>query len=122
MKRSTICLTLAFVITVLISGCGSSSSSQPVSTESIQSSIQKELNDNPKIKDKGFTVKVTQFNNGFLTLNVTGASSVVASKINGGTELSTIYMGSSMSVGPLMEAEETLKKRPEVKGIKWTAN
>lgn len=131
MNRKAISSIILFLILFSVIGCDSQSNqvrsaenipaSKP-SSQSIQESIQKELDDNPEIKQKGLSVKVVNLNSGFLTLNISGLTHERAIRqINGGTELSYIYMCCTMSVGPIMEAEEIIKKRPEIKGISWTA-
>ena len=101
---------MAATATILAIGCSST-----------ESAIQKDLDTNPKFKEKGITAKVTGSDNGYYTITVKGFSPKLTKAINEGEDFRVIYMLISTNIEPVVEMDQILKKRPEVKGIKWKA-
>ena len=87
----------------------------------LKADIQGELDANPKLSQKGIKATVLDVKEGFVTINVSGLHSRISNAIQKGDSLKDIYNFVSMDIEPLMEAEELLKKRPEVKGVTWVA-
>jgi hypothetical protein len=85
----------------------------------LKANIQSELDANPKLSQKGLKATVLDVKEGFVTISVAGYGSRINKAIQKGTSLREIYDFESMDIEPLMEAEEILKKRPEVKGVTW---
>lgn len=114
MKTSQIPILVFLVVAIIITGLLSAGCSNQVS------SIQKDLDDNPKLKEQGITVKVTEFNNGYVMLTAKGLSRNEAEALR---QRKTAEGFSFIVPGlfALAEAEEILKKRPDVKGVMWTA-
>jgi hypothetical protein len=78
------------------------------------------LDSNPKLKQAGVEVRVTELKNGCATLTVTrGLGRKARSALMSGQSVRDIYMGASTDVGVLIEAEEVLKKRPDLKDVVW---
>ena len=89
----------------------------------LRDNIQAELDSNPDLYKRGIRVDVAHINpNGFVYLRVkSGISRDTQCAITRGETLSNIAAFKDASVTPLIEAEQTLKKRPDVKGVTWQA-
>jgi hypothetical protein len=85
------------------------------------SEIQKDLDTNPKLSRNGIKAKLAKSDNGYLTIMVWGLRKKATDAINKGEELEHISMLVTEDVLPLVEMEEILKKRVDVKGIQWKA-
>lgn len=85
------------------------------------SSVQKDLDTNPKFKEKGITAKVINSENGYYTIMVKGFGPNLTKAINDGEDFGVIAMFTSTDIGLIAEMEQILKKRPDVKAIKWKA-
>ena len=86
-------------------------------------SIQKDIDDNPKLKRQDVKVEVSSINNGYMILKVkSGFSAQTLESIHRGTDLREIVLFRDKTVGVLLEIEEILKKRSDVKAIEWTAD
>ena len=84
--------------------------------------VQREFDSNPKLREHGVVVKVIKIENGYVTANIErGFSSKTAKAINDGRSLNEIYFFTDTSVNVLIESEEILKKKPEIKAVMWTA-
>ena len=101
----------AFCLALICSAC--------TQTASSVGSIQSDLDHNPKIHDKGYTVAVQSFDHGYLTLSVKGLRPNAARALEKGDDLMTIAWTKEGNVSVLMEAEGMLKRRGDVKGVKW---
>jgi hypothetical protein len=83
---------------------------------------QHEFDTNPKLKARGIVVTVLEVKNGYLKANIDkGFSSRTRKAINDGKSLKEIYLFTDDSVSVLNEAEEILKRKPEIKSVMWTA-
>lgn len=85
------------------------------------SSIQADIDSNPKLKQKNITAKIVASNNGYYSILVKGLGSGAIDAINKGQDLGSIAMLTTMDVIPLIEMEQILRKRAEVKGVVWKA-
>jgi|HubBroStandDraft_6_1064221.scaffolds.fasta_scaffold01238_22 hypothetical protein len=84
--------------------------------------VQREFDSNPKLKERGIVVKVLKIENGYVTANIEkGFPSKTRKAINDGRSLNEIYYLTDTSVNVLSEAEDILKKKPEIKAVMWTA-
>jgi hypothetical protein len=104
-------LTVAFTLAcVLSSGC-----SNPIS------SVQRDLDANPRLKQKGITTQVMQINNGYATIAVKGFGPDVTKALKDGMSLKEIEWGISTDIEVIQDAETAIKKNPAIKGVMWTA-
>lgn len=100
---------------------------RPISkNECLQYFVIKELKSNPKFKQLGIEMFVRQVQNGYITIAI-GAndkyfSDDTIAALRNGQSLRDIQTSSDKSVGVLIEAEEILKKMPDVKTVTWTAD
>lgn len=108
--------------TLCVGGCGNNAASSQFGSSFDASTLQKELDANPKIGQKGLSAKVISFENGYATIKIFGLSSFAASGINQGQPLGQVYMNRDGAVAPLVEMEGILKKNLEVKAIVWQAD
>lgn len=108
--RRRLSLAAAAITVIAGFGCGST-----------ESDIQKDLDTNPKFKEKGITATLHGSDNGYYTITVKGFSPKLTEAINKGEDFGVIAMFTSTNIMLLAEMEQILKKRPEVKGIKWKA-
>jgi hypothetical protein len=99
------------IVTLIMIGC-----SDPAS------SIQKDLDNNPSLKQKNIIAQVTEFKNGYVTVKVKGFRPATSAALKNGKSLEEIYMLVDMDIKVLDDVEEMIKKRPEVKGLIWTAD
>lgn len=112
---------------LLIAPMLSLSCKHPISkNECLTYFVAKELRSNPKIKQFGIDVSVRQMENGYVTLaigqNDKYFSDATINALRSGQSLRDIQMFRDKSVSVLIEAEEVIKKLPEIKTVSWTAD
>ena len=111
LKAGRIASLIFLLLAVMIAG------SISIGCQNQASSIQKDLDDNPKLKQNGLTVEVTEFKNGYVKLTAKGLApwAVKLVKDTGRVDMASYHA----PLAALEEVEEMLKKRPEVKGVMW---
>lgn len=88
----------------------------------LDAEIQKDIDSNPFLKDNNIVVKVISVENGYVKLLVeSGFNNRVMEALRSGKSPNDIYMFMDTRIKPLVQLEEVLKKRKEVKDIKWMA-
>jgi len=105
----------ASVLTVaaMLFGC----SGEPAN---ILADIQSDLDHSLALHEKGYTVTALSIDHGFLTLRVSGLHQQAHDDLARGEKLAWIEFAHDESVSALIETEEMLKKRSQVKGVSWT--
>ena len=102
-------LAIAAFLIPSVAALGSCSKSAP----DVKRDVQAEFDSNPKLKERGIVVKVIAVENGYVTAEIeAGLSPQAAKALNEGRSLNEIYFFTDTSIGPLIEAEEILKKNP----------
>lgn len=92
------------------------------SAPDLKRDVQAEFDSNPKLRERGIVVKVIAVENGYVTASIeAGLSPRAAKALSEGRSLKEVYFFTDTSVGPLIEAEEILKKKPEIKAVMWIA-
>jgi hypothetical protein len=103
----------ALVLAAMLLGCA------PHETPLV--GIQEDLDHNPKIRENGYTVSALSIDHGYLTVTVKGLSDEAARALRNGDSPMAIAWAKDSKVSALMDAEAILKKRDDVKGVKWVA-
>lgn len=104
-------LTVAFALSCILStGCSNS-----------VSSVQKDLDANPRLKQKGITTQVVQIENGYATIAVKGFSPDVTKALKDGMSLKGIEWGISTEIEVIQDAEIAIKKDHAIKSVMWIA-
>jgi hypothetical protein len=88
----------------------------------VRRDVQAEFDSNPKLRERGIVIRVLAVENGYVTANIeAGLSPKAAKALNEGRSLNEIYFFTDTAVGPLIGAEEILKKKAGIKAVMWTA-
>jgi hypothetical protein len=99
------------LLCVVMSGCAC-----------VWTNAQEELDHNPKLSQRGVKATVVAASNGYVTIRVEkGFSPQTMYALSQGKSLRDIQTSIDRSVDVLIEADEIIKKRPEVKTVTWEA-
>ncbi|MDX6501541.1 MAG: hypothetical protein QOG23_4801 [Blastocatellia bacterium] len=113
----------AFKLTVVVVCVALSGIAMSCSAPCLWRDVKEDLDANPKLRQRGVVVDVLSANNGYITIDVQkGFSPRTTKAISQGKSLRDIQMFTDSSVDVLIEAEEILKKRPDVKSVSWQAD
>lgn len=85
-------------------------------------SIQDDIDTNPRLKSAGIGARVLENKNGYVTVELTGISRAMAQAVQNGRAMAEVAMFVDGAARHLLEMEEILKKRQDVKLVQWTVS
>ena len=112
MKKLTLAVKISCVIVLAIM----------TSCSCVKDEVQNDLKSNPKLRQRRIKANVRYVQDRYVHITVEeGLSSAAMCALFNGKSLGEIRRSIDPSVDVLIEMEEVIKKRPEVKGVLWEA-